>query len=79
VGDQLLGREVAPLSRSAPDDPASIALAVLLSAGIVLVPAAARSGDQRASLPDVGDEVMCTICGTLLQESSRRRPIASEL
>jgi cytochrome c-type biogenesis protein CcmH len=32
-------------------------------------PAAAGAVEPRASLPDVEDEVMCTICGTLLAES----------
>ena len=40
---------------------------VLLTAYAVTVPAAAQ--EPRASLPDVEDEVMCTICGTLLAES----------
>jgi cytochrome c-type biogenesis protein CcmH len=39
----------------------------LLTAYAVTVPAAAQ--EPRASLPDVEDEVMCTICGTLLAES----------
>ena len=44
--------------------PAAVAVAVLLLA----LPA--HSGAQaRANLPDVEDEVMCTICGTLLAES----------
>jgi len=34
---------------------------------ILAVPAA--SGETRASLPDIEDEVMCTICGTLLAQS----------
>jgi cytochrome c-type biogenesis protein CcmH len=42
------------------------AIALLLALGIG-VPAAAP--ETRASLPDVEDEVMCTICGTLLEES----------
>jgi cytochrome c-type biogenesis protein CcmH len=42
-----------------------LAIALLLAAGAV--PAAAQS--PRASLPDIEDEVMCTICGTLLAES----------
>jgi cytochrome c-type biogenesis protein CcmH len=40
---------------------------VLLTAYAVTIPAAAQ--EPRASLPDVEDEVMCTICGTLLAES----------
>jgi cytochrome c-type biogenesis protein CcmH len=41
----------------------AIALLVAAAAG----PAAAQ--EPRASLPDIEDEVMCTICGTLLEES----------
>jgi cytochrome c-type biogenesis protein CcmH len=32
-------------------------------------PVAAGAAEPRTSLPDVEDEVMCTICGTLLAES----------
>jgi cytochrome c-type biogenesis protein CcmH len=32
-------------------------------------PATAGAAEPRASLPDIEDEVMCTICGTLLAES----------
>ena len=39
---------------------------VLLAAGTA---ASAAAQEPRASLPDVEDEVMCTICGTLLEES----------
>lgn len=48
----------------------TIALACLMSALIMLalVPAAAAA-PARTTLPDVEDEVMCTICGTLLAES----------
>lgn len=41
------------------------AIGLLLAAS----PAAAGAAEPRASLPDVEDEVMCTICGTLLAES----------
>ena len=47
--------------------PAAIATAFALLLGGASVPAAAQ--EPRASLPDVEDEVMCTICGTLLAES----------
>jgi cytochrome c-type biogenesis protein CcmH len=48
--------------------PAAIATVIaLLLAGVLTVPGAAQ--EPRASLPDVEDEVMCTICGTLLAES----------
>ncbi|HEY7121184.1 MAG TPA: cytochrome c-type biogenesis protein [Solirubrobacterales bacterium] len=40
--------------------------AALLSAW---APPAASAAEARASLPDIEDEVMCTICGTLLAES----------
>lgn len=45
----------------------SVGIALLLTA-VVTVPAAAQ--EPRASLPDIEDEVMCTICGTLLAESA---------
>jgi cytochrome c-type biogenesis protein CcmH len=47
--------------------PAAIATAVVLLLAGASVPAVAQ--EPRASLPDVEDEVMCTICGTLLAES----------
>src|SRR5215216_4471338 len=40
-------------------------VALLLVAG----PTGARAAEPRASLPDIEDEVMCTICGTLLAQS----------
>jgi cytochrome c-type biogenesis protein CcmH len=36
---------------------------------MALVPTAAAAVPARASLPDVEDEVMCIVCGTLLAES----------
>ncbi|MGA8925547.1 MAG: cytochrome c-type biogenesis protein CcmH, partial [Solirubrobacterales bacterium] len=42
-------------------------LAALLVTGLLVNSAAACS--PRTNLPDVEDEVMCTICGTLLAES----------
>jgi cytochrome c-type biogenesis protein CcmH len=47
--------------------PAAIATAIVLLLAGASVPAAAQ--EPSASLPDVEDEVMCTICGTLLAES----------
>ena len=47
----------------------AIALIIL---ALVLLPAPAAGGQQaapRASLPDIEDEVMCPICGTLLELS----------
>jgi cytochrome c-type biogenesis protein CcmH len=41
-------------------------LSLLLIGGFVRGAAAQQ---QRANLPDIEDEVMCTICGTLLEES----------
>ena len=41
----------------------------LACALLALAPAAAGAVAPRASLPDIEDEVMCTICGTLLAES----------
>jgi cytochrome c-type biogenesis protein CcmH len=46
---------------------AAIALGLVLLATATALPATAQ--EPRASLPDVEDEVMCTICGTLLAES----------
>jgi cytochrome c-type biogenesis protein CcmH len=43
------------------------ALAALVAIG-ALAPAA-HAATPRANLPDIEDEVMCTICGTLLAES----------
>jgi cytochrome c-type biogenesis protein CcmH len=45
----------------------ALAAAVLLVAAGTVGSAAAQA--PRASLPDIEDEVMCTICGTLLEES----------
>jgi cytochrome c-type biogenesis protein CcmH len=45
----------------------AIALGLVLLATATALPATAQ--EPRASLPDVEDEVMCTICGTLLAES----------
>jgi cytochrome c-type biogenesis protein CcmH/NrfF len=42
-------------------------VAVLLL--MVAVPRAAIGASTQANLPDIEDEVMCTICGTLLAES----------
>jgi cytochrome c-type biogenesis protein CcmH len=41
-------------------------LAAVLVALLALAPAAGAA-EPRASLPDIEDEVMCTICGTLLE------------
>ena len=46
--------------------PTAIALALVLAVGFG-IPAAAQ--ETRASLTDIEDEVMCTICGTLLAQS----------
>ncbi|HEY6636373.1 MAG TPA: cytochrome c-type biogenesis protein [Solirubrobacterales bacterium] len=46
-------------------------LLIAAAIGLILAasPAAVGAAEPRASLPDVEDEVMCTICGTLLAES----------
>ena len=48
-------------------------LGALLAAGLSLValagPVQGAAAQERTTLPDVEDEVMCTICGTLLEES----------
>lgn len=53
---------------------AILVVAVLLALGTIPTLAAGQEGAQggpepRASLPDIEDEVMCTICGTLLSLS----------
>lgn len=45
----------------------ALALACLL---LAIAPVAAHAATTRTNLPDVEDEVMCTICGTLLAESA---------
>jgi cytochrome c-type biogenesis protein CcmH len=45
--------------------PLAIAAAMLLA----LAPAAGQAAEPQASLPDIEDEVMCTICGTTLEQS----------
>jgi len=57
--------------------------AVLLLAALLLAPAAAAQEPQ-ASLPDIEDEVMCTVCGTTLQlsnspQATRERAFINEL
>ena len=41
--------------------------AALLASALLLIAPAAGAQEPRASLPDIEDEVMCTICGTLLE------------
>jgi cytochrome c-type biogenesis protein CcmH len=62
--------------------PVAIAGAIALLLAFAVGPAAAQ--EPRASLPDIEDEVMCTICGTLLEESQspqadRERALIREL
>ncbi len=46
------------------------AAAIAIAAGIAaLAPAGATAEGERASLPDIEDEVMCPICGTTLELS----------
>jgi cytochrome c-type biogenesis protein CcmH len=45
------------------------AVLVAVAALFIGVPAQSIGADARANLPDIEDEVMCTICGTLLAES----------
>ena len=42
---------------------------VAVTVSLLGLPAVAAHAETRASLPDIEDEVMCTICGTLLEES----------
>jgi cytochrome c-type biogenesis protein CcmH len=44
-------------------------IAAVIGLLLAASPAAAGAAEARASLPDIEDEVMCTICGTLLAES----------
>jgi cytochrome c-type biogenesis protein CcmH/NrfF len=44
-------------------------LVTILLLAVASAPVSAAAGQARASLPDIEDEVMCTICGTLLEES----------
>jgi cytochrome c-type biogenesis protein CcmH len=46
-----------------------VALAAALLSVLALAPSALAQQPERANLPDIEDEVMCTICGTLLAES----------
>jgi len=63
------------------------ALAALVSSLVLalLAPAAgAQDAEPRASLPDIEDEVMCTLCGTLLElsqapQADRQRALIREL
>jgi cytochrome c-type biogenesis protein CcmH len=43
--------------------------AILLVTAILAIAPVHAGAEARASLPDIEDEVMCTICGTLLAES----------
>jgi cytochrome c-type biogenesis protein CcmH len=45
-------------------------LLATVAALVLMVPAQSSGAEARANLPDVEDEVMCTICGTLLAESA---------
>ena len=50
--------------------PARLAVAAAAVCAVALTAATpASAGEERASVPDIEDEVMCTICGTLLAES----------
>ncbi|HWM63792.1 MAG TPA: cytochrome c-type biogenesis protein CcmH [Solirubrobacterales bacterium] len=44
-------------------------LALLVALAMAIVPAAAFAAERQTSVVDVEDEVMCPICGTLLQLS----------
>lgn len=69
--------------RQASTAPAAlVAVAAALLAAVALLPAAAVAA--KASLPDIEDEVMCTICGTTLQlsnspQAERERVFINEL
>jgi cytochrome c-type biogenesis protein CcmH len=54
------------IRRSSPRPAAMLAVAALALLGL----APMTQGQTRASLPDIEDEVMCPICGTLLEGSN---------
>lgn len=45
-------------------------LAALLAVLLLALPAAAHAAEPRTTLPDVEDEVMCVVCGTVLNIST---------
>ena len=50
--------------------PSTRVLIILIALAVALLgPGAAQAVQARASLPDIEDEVMCIVCGTLLAES----------
>jgi cytochrome c-type biogenesis protein CcmH/NrfF len=60
------------------------AIALIVAALAIAVPAATAQESPQASLPDIEDEVMCTICGTTLQlanspQAERQRAFINEL
>jgi cytochrome c-type biogenesis protein CcmH len=63
---------------------AAVPALVAIVALILAVPTQSSGAEARANLPDIEDEVMCTICGTLLAESDspqaeRERALIREL
>ncbi|MFL5907196.1 MAG: cytochrome c-type biogenesis protein CcmH [Solirubrobacterales bacterium] len=60
------------------------ALLAVAAAAALLAPSTAAAPAPRASLPDIEDEVMCPICGTLLElsdapQADRERRLIREL
>jgi cytochrome c-type biogenesis protein CcmH len=47
----------------------ALSVIALACVALALAPSAAGAAEARASLPDIEDEVMCLVCGTLLAES----------
>ena len=45
-------------------------LAAIAAALLLTIPAPSASASEQASLPDIEDEVMCPICGTILEASN---------
>ena len=45
-------------------------LAAIAAALLLFIPAPSASASEQASLPDIEDEVMCPICGTILEASN---------
>src|SRR5215213_2226191 len=47
----------------------AVVIAAIAVAVMSALPGAGSAAEPRTNLPDIEDEVMCTICGTLLEES----------
>jgi cytochrome c-type biogenesis protein CcmH len=64
--------------------PALAVLATVAALTLIAPAAGGQEAEPRASLPDIEDEVMCTICGTVLElsqapQADRQRALIREL